>query len=85
VPTIVEVHLERPAILTEIAARAAALLGGFGASDASVLDVVFGRDRPKGSLPFELPSSMEELKRQRSDVPSDTENPLFAFGHGLGY
>jgi len=85
VPTVVEVHLERPAILTEIADRAAALLGGFGASDGSLLDVVFGRDQPQGNLPFELPSSMEELRMQRPDVPFDTEHPLFEFGHGLRY
>ena len=85
VPTVVCVHLERPAVIPEIAAQAAALLGDFGASDAAVLDVMFGRFAPTGKLPFELPSSMEAVRKQFPDVPHDSENPLFPFGHGLTY
>ena len=59
VPTIVVIHLDRPAVIPEIAARSAALLAEFGASDEALLDVIFGRFAPTGKLPFELPSSME--------------------------
>ena len=85
VPTVVVIHLERPAVIPEIAARCAALLGEFGASDAAVLDVVFGRFAPVGRLPFELPSSMAAVRRQHPDAPYDSETPLFPFGHGLEY
>jgi len=85
VPTIVEVHLERPIVLTEIAARAPALVAGYGASDGAVLDVVFGRAAPEGALPFDLPSSMDEVRAQRPDVPFDMANPLYRFGFGLRY
>ncbi len=85
VPTVVDVFMDRPAVMPEIAARSAALLANFGASDAALLDVVFGRFRPSGRLPFELPSSMEAVRRQKPDVPYDSENPLFPFGHGLSY
>jgi hypothetical protein len=61
------------------------LLANFGASDAAVLDVVFGRFTPSAKLPFEMPSSMEAVRKQKEDVPYDSENPLFAFGHGLTY
>jgi beta-glucosidase len=84
-PTVVEVKLERPIVLTEIARRAAALVGTYGVSDEAFLDVVFGRAAPRGRLPFELPSSMAEVRAQRSDVPFDTENPLYPFGFGLRY
>lgn len=84
-PTVVAIHLDRPAVLPEIAESCAALLGEFGASDEAVLDVVCGRFAPTGKLPFELPSSMEAVRRQYSDVPFDSEQPLFAFGHGLSY
>jgi beta-glucosidase len=47
--------------------------------------VVFGRAAPGGRLPFELPSSMAAVLRQRSDVPYDSGDPLFPFGHGLTY
>lgn len=85
VPTIVDIYLERPAVIPEIAADAVALLGNFGASDAAVLDVIFGRVAPAGKLPFELPSSMDAVRRQKEDVPHDSENPLFPFGFGLRY
>jgi beta-glucosidase len=85
VPTIVVIHLDRPAVIPEIAAESAALLGEFGASDEAVLDVIFGRSAPQGRLPFELPSSMDAVQRQQSDVPRDSDNPLFPFAHGLTY
>jgi beta-glucosidase len=85
VPTIVVLNLDRPAVIPEIAAAAKALFGDFGASDEAVLNVIFGKAEPEGKLPFELPSSMEAVRRQKPDVPYDSENPLFAFGFGLRY
>jgi beta-glucosidase len=85
VPTIVAIHLDRPAVIPEIAEQCAALLGEFGASDAAVLDVIFGRFQPTGKLPFELPSSIEAVRQQHPDVPYDSANPLFPFGYGLTY
>jgi beta-glucosidase len=85
VPTIVDIYLERPAVIPEISAQCAALLANFGANDGALLDVIFGRFNPTGKLPFELPSSMEAVEKQKEDVPYDSENPLYPFGHGLGY
>jgi beta-glucosidase len=85
VPTVVDIYLERPAVIPEIADRSAGLLADFGACDAAVLDVIFGRFAPSGRLPFEMPSSMDAVRRQREDVPYDSDGPLFPFGHGLTY
>ena len=85
VPTIFVVHLDRPAILTELAGACGAVVGTFGASPAAILDLVFGAFAPGGKLPFELPSSMDAVRRQRSDVPCDSEQPLFPLGHGLTF
>ena len=85
VPTIVDVYLDRPAVLTELAIAAAALLGSYGSSDEAFLDVVFGAAQPEGSLPFDLPRSMAAVAASRSDVPFDTADPIFRFGHGLRY
>jgi beta-glucosidase len=85
VPTIVTVYLDRPAILTSVKDKAAALLANFGISDAALLDVLTGRAKPEGKLPFELPSSMAEVEAQRSDVPHDTARPLYPFGFGRSY
>jgi beta-glucosidase len=84
-PAIVVIHLDRPAVIPEIAAQSGALLGEFGASDEAVLEVIFGRFSPGGKLPFELPSSMEAVRQQYPDVPYDSVNPLFRFGDGLSY
>ena len=85
VPTVVDMYLERPAVIPEIAEKSVALLGNFGANDEALLDVVFGKFVPQGKLPFELPSSMDAVRKQKEDVPYDSENPLFEFGHGLSY
>jgi beta-glucosidase len=85
VPTIVDIFLERPAVIPEIAARSAGLLANFGASDAAMLDVIFGRFAPSGKLPVEMPSSMEAVRKQEEDTPYDSERALFPFGHGLTY
>jgi beta-glucosidase len=82
VPTVVVVHLDRPAILTELADTCGAVVGTFGASSEAILDLVFGRFAPTGKLPFELPSSMAAVERQLPDVPCDSENPLYPLGHG---
>ncbi len=84
-PTVLVLHLERPAVIPELAETCAAIVGVFGASDEAVLDVLFGRAQPEGRLPFELPSSMETVREQLPDVPGDSRDPLFRFGHGLTY
>ncbi|MHC0432973.1 glycoside hydrolase family 3 protein [Streptomyces sp. O3] len=83
VPTVVLQHLERPAVIPEIAERAAAVVADYGASDAALLDVVFGRARPEGRLPYELPRSMAAVGAAPSDVPNSTDDPLFPYGAGL--
>jgi beta-glucosidase len=85
VPTIVTIYLDRPAILTPLKDRASALLANFGVSDAALLDVLTGVASPEGRLPFELPSSMQEVESQRSDVPHDTRHPLYRIGFGRHY
>ena len=85
VPTVVDIYLDRPAVIPDITASASALIANYGASDQSVCEVLFGNVSPKGKLPFELPSSMEAVRNQKADLPYDSENPLFEFGFGLSY
>ena len=85
VSTIVDIYLDRPAVIPDIAAQSAGLLANFGARDEALLDIVFGRFRPTGRLPFEMPASMEAVRGQKEDVPFDSGDPVFEFGHGLEY
>ncbi|KAB8038566.1 glycoside hydrolase family 3 protein [Janthinobacterium aquaticum] len=83
--TIVTVYLDRPAILGNVQDKASAVIGNFGVSDSALFDVLTGKAKPQGKLPFELPSSMAEVQVQKSDVPYDTARPLYKFGYGLSY
>lgn len=85
VPTVVDVFLDRPAILAPIVDEVAALTGNWGASDRALLDVLTGAATPQGRLPFDLPRSMAAVEASRPDVPFDTADPLFPHGHGLRY
>ncbi|MBS1699070.1 MAG: glycoside hydrolase family 3 C-terminal domain-containing protein, partial [Actinobacteria bacterium] len=55
VPTVIDVYLDRPAVLGGLEESARAVLADYGASDAAVLRVLFGERGPQGSLPFDLP------------------------------
>jgi beta-glucosidase len=83
VPTVVSIYLDRPAILTNIRDKAAGLIGEFGTGDEALLDIVTGKVQPRGRLPFELPSSMDEVRAQASDRPHDTAHPLYPIFFGL--
>ncbi len=83
VPTIVTVYLDRPAVLTAIKDMPLVLIGNFGVSDTALFDALIGKVSPKGRLPFELPSSMAAVLKQHSDVPHDSDSPLYPIGHGL--
>ncbi|KAF1935326.1 periplasmic beta-glucosidase precursor [Clathrospora elynae] len=85
VPTIVDIYLDRPAAVPEIAENAKALMVNYGASPEAFLDIIFNIDGagPQGLLPFDLPRSMQAVEASREDVPFDTENPVFRYGSGL--
>ncbi|WP_313452097.1 glycoside hydrolase family 3 protein [Brevundimonas sp.] len=80
-PTIVSVYLDRPAVLTQVKPLATVLIGEFGASDAAVLDVVLGRARAEGTLPFALPASMDQVRAQDPARPDDLGGPLYPLGY----
>jgi beta-glucosidase len=83
VPVVVDIFLDRPAILTPIVDDAAAIVADFGVSPEALFDVLFGLVAPRGRLPMEIPRSMEAVRASASDVPNSTVDPLFSCGHGL--
>ena len=82
-PVVVDVQLDRPAILTPFQGRAGVLLASFGTSDDAFLNVLTGAEQPRGRLPFELPSSMAAVEAQRPGSPADSEDPLYPLGFRL--
>lgn len=85
VPSIVDIIFNRVAAIPEIVESASAVLGSYGSSTDAFLDVVFGVAQPEGRLPFDLPRSTSAVEDGMEDVPFDTRNPVFKFGHGLRY
>ncbi|KAJ5623204.1 hypothetical protein N7490_011809 [Penicillium lividum] len=85
--SIVDVYLDRPAVIPEVASQATALTVSYGSTEIAFLDIILGTNgaAPEGKLPFDLPSSMEAVENSKEDVPYDTELPLFKFGQGLAY
>lgn len=83
VPTVVDVFLDRPAIIAPIVQVANAVVANWGVSPANLLDVLSGASPARGTLPFDVPRSGAAVEASRSDVPFDTADPLFRFGHGL--
>jgi beta-glucosidase len=84
-PTVFVVDMNRPAILTNVRDKAAAVVASFGVADKALLRMLTGKSSPQAHLPFELPSSMEEVRVQKEDLPHDSAHPLYPYGYGLVY
>ena len=84
-PVILVMSLKRPTVFSEIASVSDAIIADFQVQENILLEMIYGKFLPTGKLPFEIPSSIEAVKDQREDLPYDSVNPLFKFGHGLNY
>ena len=82
-PSVVIINLERAAVIPGIAQAATVLIADFNVRDEVILDAVFGKAGFSAQLPFELPSSMNDVYQQKEDLPHDTRHPLYPFGAGI--
>ncbi|MBM6399282.1 glycoside hydrolase family 3 protein [Phycicoccus sonneratiae] len=83
VPLVLDVALDRPAVLTPLVPVCTALTATYGSSDAALLAALTGGIPPIGRLPFDVPVSMEAVRRHPEDVPGFGDDALFRFGDGL--
>ena len=81
-PLVIDVVLDRPAVLTPLLSVAGAVVASYGTSDDALLEALTGAIPPRGRLPFDLPRSMDQVRAHGEDVPG-YDDPLFRFGHGL--
>lgn len=84
-PTITILDMERPPVIPEINAASKAVIANFECEHEILMELIYGKFNPSGKLPIEIPSSVEAVEKQLEDVPYDSENPLYPFGHGLSY
>jgi beta-glucosidase len=65
---------------------AGAILATFGVSDEAVMDILTGKFKPSGKLPFALANNLNAVIAQDPDMPGYPEmDTLFPFGFGLTY
>ena len=92
-PTILAINYSNPWVIDEIYNKDTqrtihAVLATFGTTPEAVLDVVTGRFKPSGKMPFTTPVSEKAVKNQKEDVPGYLEGAgyaLFKYNEGLSY
>ncbi|MEU8820594.1 glycoside hydrolase family 3 N-terminal domain-containing protein [Actinoplanes sp. NPDC048796] len=82
-PLVVDVALDRAAVLTPIQQLAVALTVTFGVSDEALLRALTGEITPAGRLPVALPSSMDSVRAGRADAGFSAAGTLYPLGAGL--
>lgn len=86
--TVLSINFRNPYVLDEAsgARQAGALLAEFGVNDRALLDVLSGRFKPQGRLPFALATSLVAVRTQQPDAPGYAPaDTLFPFAFGLTY
>jgi beta-glucosidase len=85
---IVTVYFRHPYVIDEASGvrNAGALVAGFGVSDSALMDVLTGKFKPQGKLPFALANNLDAVTHNDPDAPGYPEkDTLYPFGFGLGY
>ncbi|MBN7812585.1 glycoside hydrolase family 3 C-terminal domain-containing protein [Algoriphagus sp. H41] len=86
--TVLSIDFRQPYVLDEASGmlNSGVILATFGVSDAAVMDILTGKFKPTGKLPFALANNPEAIKTQDPDAPGYPEkDTLFPFGFGLEY
>lgn len=86
--TLLSIRFRQPYVLDEASElrKAGAILATFGVSDAALMDILTGKFKSQGKLPFALAANAKAIVEQDPDGPGYGEaDTLFPFGHGLSY
>jgi beta-glucosidase len=86
--TVLAIYFRQPYVLDEASGLrdAGAILGTFGVSDTALLEVVSGKFKPVGKLPFALANKLQAVIDNQPDAPGyPAADTLFPYGFGLKY
>jgi beta-glucosidase len=86
--TVLAIYFRNPYVLDDASGLkdAGAILATFGVSDRAILEVVSGRFKPRGKLPFALARTLEAVVQNEPDAPGyPAKDTLFPLRFGLSY
>jgi beta-glucosidase len=86
--TVLAIYFRQPYVLDQESGLrdAGAILAAFGVSDSALMDVITGRFKPEGKLPFALANRLQAVIDNDPDAPGyPPADTLFPFGFGLSY
>lgn len=83
-PVVVDVSLDRAAVLAPVQEPASALTVTFGVSDEALMLALTGEVSPVGRIPIALPASMDAVRAVDPDAGIDLEGCLYPVGSGRG-
>ena len=86
--TVLAIYFRNPYVLDDESRLkdAGAILATFGVSDTAILEVISGRFKPRGKLPFALARTLQAVIDNEPDVPGyPAGDTLYPLKYGLGY
>jgi beta-glucosidase len=86
--TVLAIYFRNPYVLDDESRlkEAGAILASFGVSDTALLEVISGRFKPRGKLPFALAKTLQAVIENEPDVPGyPAVDTLYPFKFGLTY
>jgi beta-glucosidase len=85
---VLSINFRQPYVIDEASGlrQAGAIVAGFGVGNAALLDVLAGKAKPQGKLPFALASNLQAVIDNQPDAPGyPAKDTLYPFGFGLSY
>ena len=87
---VLSVYFRAPYVMDDASGlkNAGAILATFGVTDLAMMEVLSGKFKPQGKMPFALPKTLQAVQEQKSDLPGFDETAdgaLYKFGYGLTY
>ena len=92
-PTVLAINYTNPWVIDELYSdtqkkNVKGILATFGTTPDALLDIVTGKFKPTGKMPFTTPISETAAQQQKEDVPGYLEGaayPLFKYDEGMNY
>ena len=85
---VLSINFRQPYVIDEASGfrQAGAIVACFGIGNTALLDVLSGKAKPQGKLPFALANNLQAVIDNQPDAPGyPAKDTLFPFGFGLSY